>query len=648
MNLNNMENISMGNIKIMIVEDEHIVAKEIKQRLEELGYSVSAVTHSGEDAIEIVPVAKPNLVLMDIMLEGEMDGVETARQLRNLYDIPVIYLTAYSDSKTLERAKVTEPFGYIVKPLVDRELHSTIEIAIYKHNIEKKLKENEQWLSTTLKSIGDGVITTDNEGKITFMNSVAEDLTGYKQTEVLGKNSEMIFSIIDEKTRTVSENLVLKILKKTNNIKRDDNVLLISREGKEIPIDESLAPIINEKGNPTGVVLVFRDISQRKALEEQLRHAQKMEAIGTLAGGVAHDFKNIITAIRVATDSIMSAVDKSGPAFEDLIDVQAAAKHASNLTHKLLLFSRSQSMDFKSVNLNHTIQGLYNILLRLINKDIKIDTMLEPELWPVHADQGTLEQVIINLILNAKDALPEGGLIEMKTENRILSAIDCKKFPDAQPGRHVRLSITDNGIGIDEKIIQYIYDPFFSTKESGKGTGLGLSVTYGIIKQHNGWIDVKSIPDESTSFLIYLPAISDKPRKDIKKDTSINTLQGKGEKILVVDDEEMVLKTVCRALTRNGYKLYDALNPEQAVDIFNKENGNFELLITDVVLSNSSGIDLAEELLLKKPDLHILVCSGYSDHETKWPVIKEKGFRYLSKPYDLINLLQSIREAIKD
>jgi PAS domain S-box-containing protein len=265
----------MPDVQILVVEDENIVAKDIQNRLKNMGYGVPAVSATGEDALERVAQLRPDLVLMDIMLKGAMDGVTAAERIRSQFGLPVVYLTAYSDENTLARAKISEPFGYLLKPFEERELYTTIEMALYKHKMERKLKENEQWLATTLKSIGDAVIATDKNGRIAFMNPVAENLTGWRQIDALGRDLEEVFNVIDERTRTHIESPSLRVLKGKSAIRLSYNVQLIARDGVETPIDDSASPILDAKGNILGVVVTFRDITERRVAEEVLRqHAQ--------------------------------------------------------------------------------------------------------------------------------------------------------------------------------------------------------------------------------------------------------------------------------------------------------------------------------------------------------------------------------------
>ncbi len=276
----------MSKIKLLVVEDESIVAMDIKHRAESLGYAVTAITPSGEEAIELVKKNQVDLVLMDIVLKGEMDGIEAAQKIHDAFDIPVLYLTAYSDEETLKRAKITEPFGYIIKPFEDRELHSAVEIAIYKNEMERKLKESEKWLSTTLESIGDAVIATDKNGDIIFMNPVAREVTGWSHNEAIGKSLKDVFQLINEDTGLPLEDPVTKILQKDMIIGLSDPTLLKTKDGNCLPIDDSSAPIRDENGRVIGVALVFRDISERKKAEKEKEELLKEKARGELSNFV--------------------------------------------------------------------------------------------------------------------------------------------------------------------------------------------------------------------------------------------------------------------------------------------------------------------------------------------------------------------------
>lgn len=766
-------------IKIMVVEDERIVAQDIQSSLESLGYDVPAVVSSGEEAIEKAGELEPDLILMDIVLRGKLNGIETTKQIHTNYDIPVIYLTAYADTSTLDKAKKTEPFGYILKPFEDRELQSTIEMALYKSSMEKQLKQSEEWLSTTLNSIGDGVIATDCDEKITFMNPIAEALTGWSGQGIVGKSLEDIFRVVDAVTGLPAPNLSKRVLARNSVVNRATESVLVAKSGKEIPIDESGAPIRDSRGHMTGVVLVFQDITLRKQAEEALREseeryrklfedsrdaiyittrdgnfvavnnatlellgldkqeisrlklqdlyvnpadkerfiqeiettgsvrdfeiklknksgteldclltssvklgsknevlgyqgiirditekkkieeekkkiqsqlfrAQKMEAIGILAGGVAHDLNNLMTAVQGFTEMSLMQLSPEDRVYQDLQEVLNAAERATNLTRQLLLFSRKQPMELRTVNLNRPIEELLKMLHRLIGEDVGIITSLEKELWPVRCDAGNMEQVIVNLSLNARDAMPKGGKLIIKTENKLVTDPSELQHSEAEVGKYVVLSVIDNGYGMAEETLEHIFEPFYSTKGPGKGTGLGLSVVYGIIQQHGGFIRVESKANEGTKFQLYFPAVEYKSEDTHKTKPQQETYYGKGERILVVEDETAVRELVQKALNATGYHCSVAGSAEEAIQIFERENGSFDLVLSDVVLPGRNGVELLEFLTEKKTGLKFILSSGYPDKKSQWSIIQERGYRFLQKSYTLPALFVAIRNALDE
>ncbi len=395
-------------------------------------------------------------------------------------------------------------------------------------------------------------------------------------------------------------------------------------------------------------------ILERKQAEEekekiyaQLLHAQKMEAIGTLAGGVAHDFNNLLTAIQGYTELSLIRVDKTSPLHGNLKHIHRASLRAASLTRQLLFLSRRQPMELTLLNINRTVDDLLKMLNRLIGEDIAINTNMETALWTVRADEGNIEQVIMNLVVNARDAMFHGGKLTIKTENVTLDEGSCKGIPEARPGKFVCLSVMDTGAGMDKEIIQHIFEPFFTTKEAGKGTGLGLSVVYGIIKQHEGWINVYSEDGQGSTFKVYLPASSIKLKDTTVETIPIQELQGSSERILLLEDEEGVRGFVTKTFRENGYVVFEAASAKKALDIFERENGRFHLVFSDIVLPDKSGLQLIDQLLSRKPGLPVLLSTSYTDAKSQWPVIRERGFKFLQKPYVLLDLLKTVREAIE-
>ncbi|HIE30473.1 TPA: hybrid sensor histidine kinase/response regulator, partial [Candidatus Poribacteria bacterium] len=472
----------MEQTQILVVEDESIVAKDIQKSLQLLNYDVCEVVSSGKEAIEKVRENNPDLVLMDIILKGKMDGIEAAKEIRYSFNIPVVYLTAHADEKTLERAKITEPFGYIIKPFEDRELRTAIEMALYKHRMEKRLKESEEWLSTTLRSIGDAVIATDIEGSVKFMNPTAQNLTGWKQEDATGKPLKDVLNIINEKTGEKVEDPVAKVIRGNVVVSLANDTVLISKDGTRKLIADSSAPIKDDKGNVIGVVLAFRDITEQRKMEEELQKFQRLESIGILAGGIAHDFNNFLQGI-LGNVSIAKYAKTEDEVLETLTKAEKASLQATELTQQLLTFSRGGDPIKETASITEIIKDSVDFALR--GSNVKPEFSIPNDIWPVEVDKGQISRVIQNLIINANQAMPEGGIIKVRVENTF---VDSERTILLKKGKYVKIEIEDEGIGIPKEYLAKIFDPYFSTKQKGVGSGLGLTICHYIIRKHGGYI----------------------------------------------------------------------------------------------------------------------------------------------------------------
>ena len=757
----------MPETKILIVEDEAIVAEDIRNTLQNLGYTISAVVSSGEESITKIEEDEPDLVLMDIVLKGAMDGIEAASQIHFRFNIPVVYLTAFTDKKTIERAKLTEPFGYIVKPFEDRELHSTVEMALYKHKMESKLKESESWLSTILSSIGDAVIVTDAEGDIQFVNDVACYLTGCKREEIIGKTLADIFNIVNEKTRKKVEDPVTKVIKEGKVVGLANHTILISKDGTEIPIDDSGAPVRDEKGNIIGVVLVFHDIieryeaekklqesekryrslyeyalsglyrsrisdgkmllankivadmlgyesveeltkefifsetysperrlelirileqegtvndfeievkkrdgekidliisakiypedgyiegamidiTERKNLENQVRQAQKMESIGTLAGGIAHDFNNLLMGIQGYTSLILNDLDPDHYYYDKLKNIEKQVKSGAELSAQLLGFARGGKYDVKPTHINKLLKKSAEMFGRT-KKEINIREKYAPDLWTVKVDQGQIEQVFLNLFVNAWQAMPDAGDIYLETSNVVLSRDYTEPYA-LKAGNYVEISFADTGVGMDEETASRVFDPFFTTKAMERGTGLGLSSAYGIVKNHSGMIHVYSEEGHGSTFNIFLPASDAKAVEPISFHDGEEVKHGEEEAILLVDDETMISDVGKDMLKTLGYKVFVASGGNEAIEVYKENKDKINLVILDMIMPDMGGGETYKVLKSINPDIKVMLSSGYNISGEAAEIMKHGVNDFIQKPFTMTKLSHKIRNILE-
>ncbi len=499
----------MTNVKILVVEDESIVAKDIQNRLKKIGYDVLAVACSGEEAINKAAETSPDLVLMDIRIKGDMDGVEAAGQIYTRFNVPVIYLTAYADADTLERAKITEPVGYLLKPFKERELYTTIETGLSKHRIERKLKESEKWLATVLNSIGDAVIASNAKGCVIFMNPIAEALTGWKQSDAFGRNATEVFHVVDEETRALIESPITKALLLNVSVGLPKNTTLITKNGAEIPIDYSAAPILDNQGNITGAVLVFRDITERKRAEsarqkqtEQELTIAELERLNQLKdeflGTVSHELRTPLTNIKMALQ--MLTTSSAVGHFQRYMEIlQTECNREIELINDLLDLQRLEaaSYPFFSTETMNLQQWLPSFIEPFRNRTQERQQILQVnlpvDLPPLISDYTSLKRIVGELLNNACKYTPAGGEI-------VLSV--CHNSSSSST-----IFTISNQTEISVAELPRIFEKFYRVPNADLwkqgGTGLGLALVQKLVEQMQGTIQVKS-GEGWTTFIVEL------------------------------------------------------------------------------------------------------------------------------------------------
>jgi len=494
-------------------------------------------------------------------------------------------------------------------------------------------RDSRRMLGYTLASIGDAVAAIDREGRISFLNPAAESLTGWSDAEAKKKPAEDVLQLIDESSREAIPNPLIRALRDRAVVTESGSPVLVARSGKEIPIEHNAAPVRGATGKIEGAILVFRDTSKRRLLEEQSTHAQKMEAVGRLAGGVAGDFNNMLTVITGYAEILRSELASASPLRHSVDEIVYAGERAATLTRHLLAFSRGAAAHPRTLDLNALLTGMEPMLRRLLGQEIDLLLLTSAGLDRVSADPGQMEQVVVNLATNARDAMPGGGKLVIETANVKLDELSGKNI-GAPPGSYVMLAVSDTGVGMDQETRSRLFEPFFTTKGPGKGSGLGLSTVYGAVKQAEGHITVYSQPECGSIFELYLPRAEEPSPEPARKSSPRGS-----ETILLVDDEEGVRKLCCAVLQANGYDVLEAGNGSAAIAAYEKNAHKIGLLLTDIVMPQIDGFELARRLGELSPSLKVLYMSGYQENSATHAA-------FLHKPFTPNALLAKVRDVL--
>jgi len=504
-------------------------------------------------------------------------------------------------------------------------------------------KQSEEFIKNIFETVDEGFIVIDREYRIISANKAYLNMVSMPLEAVTGQHCYEVSHRIPTPCYEANEDCAVRrtfadgLPHKANHVHHD-------KEGNAVYVETKTYPVKDRSGDIISVIEIIINITENKRLENQLHQAQKMETVGQLAGGITHDFNNILTAIMVNCNLLQMELkeDKELKMYVD--EILAAADKAADLTKSLLLFSRKQEISPKLINLNELIERIQKIWLRLIGEDIDFKTILTGSDLIVMADSGQIEQVLMNFITNARDSMPDGGLLSISTELIEVDDEFIRAHGYGESGMYALVTVSDTGIGMDEKTREKIFEPFFTTKEAGKGTGLGLSIVYGIIRQHNGYINVYSEPDKGTTFRIYLPIVN--AAAEVNKPVELVEPAGGTETVLLAEDNADVRKITRSVLEAFGYTVLEAVDGEDAVNSFMKNKDSIQLLIFDVIMPVKSGKDAYEEILSVRPDINILFLSGYTIDIVGKQGIFAEGLNFISKPVSSNNLLSKIREIL--
>ena len=665
--------------RILAVDDKKDNLIAISALLNALIPDCNVITaQSGAEGLEKAKTESPDTILLDIKMPG-MDGYEVCNRLKDdktTKHIPVIMISAVkTESEDLVKGLETGADAYLAKPVDEYVLIAQVKTALRIKKAEDYLRGQKDLLESTvqkrtaellrtneqlkyeinnrisaekqyrmlIETMNDGLFLMDENFLITFANKRFFEILGYPKDKIIGISMYHFLDVSNQ--RIFDEQIELH--------KKDGHTVyelrFTRKDGQKIPVIVSPSAIIDADGQFKGSLGVITDISRIKQLEAQLAQAQKMEAIGTLAGGIAHDFNNILTTIIGNADLALMDIIKKESLRKGIEEIKKAGERAASLTRQLLAFSRKQIVQPEILDINELLTDIEKMLGRLIGENVELLTIPEPELWQIKIDSSQMEQVIMNLAINARDAMPQDGKLTIETANADLNENYFRKhgIKGEKIGHYVMLAISDTGSGMDKETREHIFEPFFTTKEVGKGTGLGLSTIYGIVKQNNGFIRIYSSPGRGSTFKVYLPKVKgDATKPEEKEQTPVDDLSG-SETVLIVEDDYDLRKFAQEVLHCYGYRTLNAENGEDAMRVCKEHDDQIDLMITDVVMPKMGGREAAERLQPLYPQMKVIYMSGYTDNAIVRNGVLVPGLNFIQKPFTPEALARKVREALE-
>jgi PAS domain S-box-containing protein len=638
--------------KILVVDNNPVILKFMTNLLEKKEHQV-VTAENGLAALDILTTFTPDIVFLDLVMP-HIGGEKLCQIIRGMPKLNEVYISilsaiavegeininAFGADSCIAKGPLNKMAQKVLLALEKSDQRSPAFLPgqiigredVFPRQITTELLSIKKHFEVILKSMEEGVLEITPEGRIVYVNPAVISLINLPENKLLGSNFTDLFQETDRQ-RMKSYLATMDTQPQT----LDEEVSLITNS-KQISL--SLLPIPDEEDKT--IIIIFNDVSERKRMEAQFLQAQKMEAIGTLAGGIAHDFNNLLMVIQGNASLMLLNVDPSHPHHEMLMSIVKQVQSGSKLTNQLLGYARKGRYEVKPIQLNQLVEETSKAFGRT-RKEITIHRELANDLFPIEGDLGQMEQVLMNLFVNAADAMPQGGDIFLKTINIPYGDIRGKLY-NPKPGDYVLLTVTDTGIGMDPKTLDRIFEPFFTTKELGRGTGLGLASVYGIIKGHAGYVDVESEEGRGTIFRIYLPASKGEVQKTIIGQDHI--IKGTGT-ILLIDDEEMVLEVGERFLKVMGYQVLTAREGREAIEVYKKHRDTIDLVLLDIIMPNMKGGEVFDRLKEINPEVKVLLSSGYSIDGEASRILERGCSGFIQKPFDMNQLSQSIGALLK-
>jgi PAS domain S-box-containing protein len=630
-------------LRILLVDDDPMLLRTMADVLEMRGF-VPDIAQSGRRAIEAAATIPPAVALVDLRLP-DMDGLDLVSRLHDVNNLTeIVVLTGNASVSSAVRALREQIFDYLLKPVAPDQLVSTLDRAgerWHRRSAENALATVERRFRALIESATDLITILGDGGVVEYASPSYQRAIGREPEWLLGRS---IFDLVHAED---AETLRTAIGECGRLLRHQSTPIKLRLKGGDGDWRAFLGTVRDLRDDPAirGVVLNARDVTAQEALEAQLRHAQKMEAVGQLAGGIAHDFNNLLTVITSYSGMLLSELDDQQALREDVAEIELAALRAAALTRQLLAFSRRQVLQPHYLELNQVVHDLEKLLRRLIREDIELITSSTSESTLVYADLGQLEQVIVNLVVNARDAQPQGGRIEIATSTVELDESFTAAKSGGSAGKYVMLTVTDDGCGMDEATLARVYEPFFTTKTGGRGTGLGLATVQSIVQHSGGHVWCYSEVGRGTAFKIYLPCAAEVPGAHSAPPISAKASPGT-ETILLVEDEDHLRAVASRILRRNGYTVIEARTGPEAVELWRELAARIDLVVTDMVMPDMGGRDLANYLRGERPDMPLLFMSGYTEDGAFQRGVLQPGETYLEKPFGEQGLTRMVRHAL--
>ncbi len=621
--------------KIMIVDDEATIAMQLEETLAVMGYDVVGRADSGDQAIEMAGDVNPDLVLMDIVMPGNLDGVSAAAMIKTQMDIPVIFLTAYADKHLVGRAKQVEPMGYILKPFTEDSIRGAVEVALYKDKMDDRLRQSEERFRAIFETAADCIFIKDRQLRYVLVNPAMERLFGLAASQIEGKSDEELFG--DGAAGHIRD-MDLRVLNGETVDEEDTKPI----GGVPTTFHVIKVPMRDKAGDIVGLCGVARDVSETIRLQTQLQEARKMEAIATLAGGMAHEYNNALAGITGNIELLKFDFSDDENIRSCIDPMYKSARRMAKLTSQLLAYSRGGRYQSQAVHLNDIVRQALPLLQHTIDSDVDIKTNLSHDVSTVEADPTQMQMVLSDVLANAAEAIEDSGCITISTKEEDVDEEFAQGHTDLKPGRYVHLSVADDGKGLDEETRARIFEPFFTTKFMGRG--LGMAAVHGIVSNHNGCIWVDSELGKGTVVHIYVPCV-DVDRQEAPAPKP-EVAMGTGT-ILVIEDEEVVLGVTRKILERLGYRVLTTKSGKDAAHIAKTYDGDIDLAILDVGLPDTWGRALYESLMQARPNLKVIVTSGYDINGPAMRILEAGAQDFIHKPYSIAELSIKVKEALE-